>query len=222
MRCTPWPTRYRSGSAAHAGGRTASTYDCVPNYTAAPWSSGDVSISHGCRVGRMCWRCSARSTPRSRHGNTGKTTVDRLHQLTARGWRPQDCLAIDDYRAQLERWVLTAAELLAEHPRVFLHVACPRCGARTAYRTDSGGEQVRSWALRVSENGCKCSACGAFWPSDRFEWLAWLLGCEGWEALVPSPYRAPFTQVIAQSHPLPQRRLAVRTTLGDFQISVPA
>jgi hypothetical protein len=37
---------------------------------------------------------------------------------------------------------------------------------------------VRVRALRVSETGCKCSACGAFWPPERFEWLARLRGCE--------------------------------------------
>ena len=31
----------------------------------------------------------------------GKTTVDRLHQLRAAGWRPQDCDLIDGYCAQL-------------------------------------------------------------------------------------------------------------------------
>ncbi|HEX9176001.1 MAG TPA: hypothetical protein VF874_07870 [Mycobacterium sp.] len=107
----------------------------------------------------------------------GKGTVDRLHQLAGRGWRPQDCAVLDDYSGQLQRWTLTAAELLAESPRVFLHVPCPRCGERFAYRRDSAGELVRVRALRVSESGCKCSACGAFWPPDRFEWLARLLGC---------------------------------------------
>ncbi len=36
---------------------------------------------------------------------------------------------------------------------------------------------MRVRALRVSEAGCACGACGAFWPPDRFEWLARLLGC---------------------------------------------
>jgi hypothetical protein len=107
----------------------------------------------------------------------GKTTVDRLHQLAGRGWRPQDCTVIECYTGRIERWVVVAAELLAETPRVFLETSCPRCEARHAYHRDSGGEVVRSRALKVSETGCVCQACGAFWPPDRFEWLARLLGC---------------------------------------------
>jgi hypothetical protein len=106
----------------------------------------------------------------------GKGTIQRLHQLAGRGWRPQDCGLVECYTGRIERWALVAGELLAETPRVFLEVACPRCGARFAYR-DSAGEQVRTRALRVSEDGCVCQACGAFWPPDRFEWLARLLGC---------------------------------------------
>ena len=106
------------------------------------------------------------------------TTVERLHALASRGWRPQDCELIDDYCAQIERWVLTAADLLDRRPVVSLHVPCPRCSARFAHRRDGAGELVNVRALRVSEDGCKCSACGAFWPPERFEWSARLLGCD--------------------------------------------
>ena len=61
----------------------------------------------------------------------GKGTVDRLHLLAGRGWRPQDCAVMDDYSARIERWVLTAAEVLTETPRVYLREPCPRCGARS-------------------------------------------------------------------------------------------
>ncbi len=107
----------------------------------------------------------------------GKTTLDRLHQLPALGWRPQDCGLIDDYCGQLERWTLAATELLAESIRVFLQEPCPRCGQRFTYRRDSAGESVRVRTLRVSETGCKCQGCGAFWEPTQFEWLARLLGC---------------------------------------------
>jgi transposase InsO family protein len=103
-------------------------------------------------------------------------TVDRLHQLAARGWRPQDCAVIDCYTGRIEGWVLVAAELLADTPKVFLEFACPNCGSRFAYHRNSG-EDVRRRALRVSEDGCWCGACGAFWPPDRFHFLAKLLGC---------------------------------------------
>jgi hypothetical protein len=107
----------------------------------------------------------------------GKTTPDRLHQHAARSFRPQDCALIDAHCGRIERWVLSAAELLAEEPRVYLRVACPRCSASFAYHRDGAGERIRTRALRVSESGCRCLACGASWGPDRFHWLARLLGC---------------------------------------------
>ena len=107
----------------------------------------------------------------------GKSTIDKLHQLVDRGWRPQDTRLIDDHCAQIERWVLAGTELLDAVPRVYLRQPCPRCGATFAHRTDGAGEVVNTRALRASEDGCKCLGCGAFWPPDRFEWLARLLGC---------------------------------------------
>ncbi|MGE5697104.1 MAG: hypothetical protein ACM4D3_18300 [Candidatus Sericytochromatia bacterium] len=105
-------------------------------------------------------------------------TVERLRSLTARGWRPQDCSTIDEYCGQLERWVLAGTDLLDPAPVVHVRQTCPRCGARFAHRRDGAGELVNVRALRVSENGCTCSACGAFWPPEQFHWLAQLLGCE--------------------------------------------
>jgi hypothetical protein len=107
----------------------------------------------------------------------GKSTVDRLHQLAGHRWRPQDCELIGRYCGELERWALSGVELLADAPRVFLHVPCPRCGERFAYRRDNAGERVRVLALRVSEHGCRCQGCAAFWPPEQFEWLAQLIGC---------------------------------------------
>jgi transposase InsO family protein len=62
----------------------------------------------------------------------GKGTVQRLRQLAGRGFRPQDCAVIDCYTGRIEGWVLVAAELLAETPKVFLEFACPSCGSRFA------------------------------------------------------------------------------------------
>jgi hypothetical protein len=109
-------------------------------------------------------------------GGKGGTT-DRLHQLAGRGWRPQDCQRIAFYTGELQRWVLTAEGLLTPVPKVDLHAPCPRCGARFAYRQE-GDQQVRTWALRVSETGCRCQACQAYWPPEQFHWLARLLGCD--------------------------------------------
>ena len=89
----------------------------------------------------------------------GKGTVDRLHELAGRGFRPQDCELIDDYADDLQRWTLAATEILAPAVRVTLRQPCPSCGAGHAYR-DSGGEQVRSRALRVTETGCSAWRAG--------------------------------------------------------------
>ena len=122
----------------------------------------------------MCWLCSSRSTPQWAHGNPhGKGTVDRLHQLVAYSWTPQDYGLIVGYSGQLERWAHRAADLLAKIPTVALEVPCPRCEALWAYR-HSDGQQLRARALRVSESGCECLACGAFWPPDRLVWRRWI------------------------------------------------
>ena len=73
---------------------------------------------------------------------------------------------------------------------MFLHVPCPRCGERFAYRRDNAGERVRVLALRVSEHGRRCQGCQAFWPPEQFEWLARLLGrsAPGLGSLYAAPY----------------------------------
>ena len=37
-----------------------------------------------------------------------------LHALARHGWRPQDCATIDDMCRQLERWNITAVEVLGD------------------------------------------------------------------------------------------------------------
>ncbi len=104
-------------------------------------------------------------------------TVDRLHVLGAKGWRPQDCGLLARYTAEIRGWVVAGAELLAPEPKVYLPMPCPRCDARHAYH-DGDGERVRAGALRADASGCICGVCRAFWPPDQFEFLATLLGCD--------------------------------------------
>jgi hypothetical protein len=106
----------------------------------------------------------------------GKGTTDRLHQLIGRGYRPQDVALITGYSDRLQGWAITTTELLQPEAKVYLRQACPVCAARYAYR-DRLGERVRAPALKVSESGCWCLACGAYWGPDQFHWLARLLGC---------------------------------------------
>jgi hypothetical protein len=127
-----------------------------------------------CSIAALAWLVNVDTTVAG--WECGKGTIERLHQLAARGWRPIDCDLINGYSAQLERWSFTAEELLDEHPSVALEVSCPRCEARFAYRCNGSGDHVRTWALRLSADGCACLAGGAFWEPERFEWLARLLG----------------------------------------------
>ncbi len=107
----------------------------------------------------------------------GKDTTERLRAVAARAWRPQDVGLLERYRDELLRWTQAATELLTPTPRVFLPMPCPRCSAAVAYHRSGTGERVRTRALQVSETGCQCLACGAFWEPERFEWLARLLEC---------------------------------------------
>ncbi len=105
-------------------------------------------------------------------------TIDRLHRLASRSWRPQDTAEMDDISSRLERWSLEASELIGDAPvSVALRLPCPSCGSRFAYRRNRGGETLRTDALKVDESGCDCAACGANWPPDQFHWLAKLLDC---------------------------------------------
>lgn len=104
--------------------------------------------------------------------------VDRLHRLAGRGWRPQDTAAMDDIAARLKRWAIDAAQLVGDTTvSVPLLLPCPVCAARFTYRRNSGGETVRTDALKVSEDSCDCSGCGAVWEPVEFHWLARLPGC---------------------------------------------
>ncbi len=106
-------------------------------------------------------------------------TVDKLHKLIGRGWRPQDVSKLDSYSEQLEKWTADASELLGDAPVVVpLRLPCPRCGQRYIYRRSRSEETVRSDALRVSESGAECLGCRAVWEPAEFHWLARLLGCD--------------------------------------------
>lgn len=107
----------------------------------------------------------------------GKGTIERLRQIAAQDRRPQDCELLDAYSATVEAWAVRAAELLGDKPpEVALRLPCPSCGVRFIHR-HANGENVRAWALRVSEDGARCQACEATWQPEQFEFLARLLGC---------------------------------------------
>ena len=127
-----------------------------------------------CRSDVLAWVCEVDATVAGWQDGAG--TVDRLHRLRARAWAPEACAEVAAMAVVVQRWAVGAAELLGDAPPVVaLRLPCPSCGTRFTYR-QSAGERVRSWALQVSEAGCRCSACDACWEPERFEFLAKLLG----------------------------------------------
>jgi hypothetical protein len=129
-----------------------------------------------CRLDALALIVEVDSTVATWEPNTKGSTIDRLHQLIGRGYRPQDVALITGYSDRLQWWAITTTELLAPEARVYLRQPCPACGAHHCYR-DRSDERVRAPALKVSETGCWCGACQAFWSPDQFHWLARLLGC---------------------------------------------
>jgi hypothetical protein len=100
----------------------------------------------------------------------------RLHQLEGKGWRPQDCKAMDQISGIVESWTASIKSLLSPIPRWSLPSPCPNCEKATVYRKDSAGEMVRQPALQVSTTGCTCLACKTVWTPDRFVFLSKVLG----------------------------------------------
>jgi hypothetical protein len=157
----PVYVRLRGGLTARALGRRAAAGSRLP-----------------CRTDVLVWLVEVDGAVASWTPDDKGSTVERLHALVGHGWRPQDCGLIDDYCGWIERWVIGAAALLGDSaPVVALRLPCPSCGAGVVHRHNGSGEPVRSWALKVSETGCECSVCRAFWAPAEFHWLARLLGC---------------------------------------------
>jgi hypothetical protein len=103
----------------------------------------------------------------------GEGALDRLRRLRDRAWRPEDIELLESHHAQLQRWTVTAVELLGDTaPTVALRLPCPACGTKHVYRRNQVGETVRVWALQVSEDGCRCQRCHAAWQPEQFEFLA--------------------------------------------------
>lgn len=104
-------------------------------------------------------------------------TVQRLQVLREQKWRPQDCGLMLTYAAKLDEFAKRSEALFAPKP-IPLPDPCPECGEKTVYR-DQDGEEVRSPALQITENGATCGACRANWPVERLELLGKILGYSG-------------------------------------------
>jgi hypothetical protein len=106
------------------------------------------------------------------HGWDGWTT-QRLAVLRARKWRPQDCDVILRYAEMLDGFAKRAEGLFAPKP-IPLPDPCPECGEKTVYRKQDG-EEVRTPALQIDENGATCGACKANWPVEYLQILGKIL-----------------------------------------------
>jgi hypothetical protein len=103
-------------------------------------------------------------------------TVGRLRCLQARSWRPQDTRQLEQITRAVAEWAHSIDTLLDPPRRWTLPSPCPNCNTATVYKRDPGGEMIRQPALQIGPNGCTCSKCRAFWPPERFVFLARVLG----------------------------------------------
>ncbi|MDT0223478.1 hypothetical protein [Gordonia sp. AC31] len=104
------------------------------------------------------------------------TTIERLHRIADRGWRPQDVDHIDNLTAQITRWAQSIQDLLDPPKRKALPNPCPHCNTAIVYRKDSAGEVVRQPALQIGPHGCECQNCYTNWGPGYFRHLAAVLG----------------------------------------------
>lgn len=102
-------------------------------------------------------------------------TPAALRELAAHNWTPQETQTAEDLADTIEKWTLTAEQILNEAPAsVPLRLPCPACSKLWTYRRTET-ENVRTYALRASENGATCGACNAEWPVEQYEWLSRVL-----------------------------------------------
>lgn len=108
----------------------------------------------------------------------GRSTPERLRALAVQRFRPQDTRQVLEYAAELQSFALSIRGLTEPEHVKEISQECPSCGKRYWYRKDaSSGEQIRTAALQlIPSQGCTCLVCKAFWPPERFLWLARVLG----------------------------------------------
>lgn len=104
-------------------------------------------------------------------------TVQRLHLIETRPWRPQDCRSLDQISGCLEAWTRSITALLVDDHTKHVQAACPACGRTTVYRRDNGGDTIRTPALKLTTAGCTCQHCHTTWAPSQFTFLARVIGC---------------------------------------------
>lgn len=106
----------------------------------------------------------------------GQDTPQRLRGLAGKRWRPQDTRKVRDAAEEIAAWRVSIRALTDPERVKTISAPCPACGRRWHYRQNAG-ETVRVPTLQlVIETGCRCLACGVFYPPDRYLWLVKLMG----------------------------------------------
>ena len=106
----------------------------------------------------------------------GETTPARLRALAAKRWRPQDERQVRAAAVEIQSWRASIRALVEPEHVKTISAPCPSCGRRWHYRQNAG-ETVRVPTLQlVTETGCRCLSCQAFWPPEKFLFLCRLLG----------------------------------------------
>lgn len=106
-------------------------------------------------------------------------TVTRLQVMADKSWRPQDTEHVFSISITVAKWSDSIDQLLDPEHVKHISTACPSCSQTHVYRKDSAGDRVKQPALRIVTNtGCECQACGAFWGPSKYLFLCKLLGFE--------------------------------------------
>lgn len=104
-------------------------------------------------------------------------TPHRLQLLAFNTWRPQDTTMVNGIATKVDGWCDTIVNLLTPEATKHISAPCPSCGREKVFRRDSAGETVQQPALKVVTNvGCTCQHCQAFWAPDKYLFLCKLLG----------------------------------------------
>jgi hypothetical protein len=149
-----------SGEASNGGGAGSGSKSRPPCWIDA------MDLCHEIDQTVECWQPAFTGVP---------PTVGRLHTIRARAWRPQDVRQIEQITKAVTEWAVSIQELLNPAPKWTLPYNCPNCHTKHVYRRDSSGEMVRSYALQLSAEGCRCARCHASWAPGQFMFLGRLL-----------------------------------------------
>jgi hypothetical protein len=107
-------------------------------------------------------------------------TIQRLRQIDARKWRPQDVTTINTITNDIARYNIRINELLEPARIIYLANPCPHCHKTETHRTPKGEtEPIRVAALQITSDTdiqANCNHCHSHWPKAELQFLGRLLG----------------------------------------------